>query len=192
MRVIIRGNRHHQEINIMRKFIVALSAIAFSTSFSALAAEVKTLQVEESVTIAAPATTVWNKISNFDDLGAWHPAVKSTKITAGENNKKGAMRLLTLQDGGTINEKLLGYNAKKMTFKYAITEGVLPVSSYVSSVTVKAEKDNTTVVVWKGSFKRKDLSGTPAAGQDDEAAVKTITGVYRGGLDNLKKILETK
>lgn len=176
----------------MKKFIAILSAIAFSTGLSAQAGEAKTLQVEESVKIAAPAAAVWDKISNFNDLGAWHPAVKTTSITAGENNKKGAIRLLTLQDGGTINEKLLGYNAKKMTFKYAITEGVLPVSSYVSSVTVKADKDNATVVVWKGSFKRKDLAATPAAGQDDEAAVKTITSVYRGGLDNLKKILETK
>jgi mxaD protein len=172
----------------MNKLSLAALAIAITLPISAIAAD--TLKVEESVQINAPANKVWEKISNFNDLGAWHPAVKSTEITSGENNKVGAMRLLTLQDGGTIKEKLLGYNSKKMTFKYTIIESVLPVSSYVSSVTVTPEKDNTSKVVWKGSFKRKDLSDKPAAGQDDETATKTITSVYRGGLDNLKKISE--
>jgi len=174
----------------MHKLSLAALAIAIALPVSAIAAGADTLKVEESVQIKAPADKVWAKVSNFNDLGAWHPAIKSTEITSGENNKVGATRLLTLQDGGTVKEKLLGYNSKKMTFKYSIIESVLPVSSYVSSVTVMAEKDNTTKVVWKGSFKRKDLSDKPAAGQDDATATKTITSVYRGGLDNLKKISE--
>lgn len=174
----------------MHKLSLAALAIAIALPVAAFAAGANTLKVEESVDIKAPADKVWAKVSNFNDLGAWHPAIKSTEITSGENNKVGATRLLTLQDGGTVKEKLLGYDSKKMTFKYGIIESVLPVSSYVSSVTVIAEKDNTTKVVWKGSFKRKDLSDKPAAGQDDAAATKTIDGVYRAGLDNLKKISE--
>ncbi len=174
----------------MNKLSLVTLAIAIALPISAIAAGADTLKVEESVQINAPADKVWTKVSNFNDLGAWHPAIKSTEITSGKNNKVGATRLLTLQDGGTVKEKLLSYNSKKMTFKYAIIESVLPVSSYVSSVTVMAEKDNTTKVVWKGSFKRKDLSDKPADGQDDAAATKTITSVYRGGLDNLKKISE--
>jgi mxaD protein len=174
----------------MKNTLLALSVLALSVP--AFADDAKVLHVEESVTIAAPASAVWSKVNNFGDLGAWHPAVKSTEITSGTNGKKGAVRLLTLQDGGTIKEKLLSYNDKKMTFKYAILEGVLPVSSYTSSVTVKADSATSSTVSWKGAFKRKDTSATPAAGQDDEAATKTMTSVYRGGLDNLKKISETK
>lgn len=107
------------------------------------------------------------KVSNFNDLGAWHPAVKTTELISGKNNKVGAERLLTLQDGGTIKEKLLGYNAKGKTFKYAIVEGVLPVSHYVSTVTVKPEGKDKSVVVWNGNFKRKDTAATPAESQDD-------------------------
>jgi mxaD protein len=66
----------------------------------------------------------------------------------------------------------------------------LPVSSYVSSVTVRGGKGGVTTVIWKGHFKRKDTSGNPAAGQDDANAVKTITSVYKAGLENLKKISE--
>jgi mxaD protein len=176
----------------MKILLSAFIALATIVPLSASAAGAKTLKVEESVEINAPAKTVWEKISNFGDLGAWHPAVKSTEITSGKNNAKGAIRLLTLQDGGKIQEKLLSYNAKHMSYQYAIVEGVLPVSDYVSTVTVTSGKDNTSKVTWKGNFKRKDLANKPATGQDDETAVKTITSVYRGGLDNLKKIEETK
>jgi mxaD protein len=171
----------------MYKYILAAFAIALP--ISAFSAGAQQLKVEESVQINAPADKVWEKVSNFNDLGAWHPAVKSTEMVSGKNNKVGAMRLLTLQDGGTIKEKLLAYNSKKMTFKYSIIEGVLPVSGYVSSVTVMPAKDGSKVV-WKGTFKRKDLSDKPADGQDDATATKTITTVYRAGLDNLKKISE--
>ncbi len=167
-----------------------LAGLFISASFSVFADEAKSLSVHEEVAINAPAAKVWAKVSNFNDLGAWHPAVKSTQIVAGHNNKVGAERLLTLQDNGTIKEKLLGYSAKGKTFKYSIVEGVLPVSDYVSTVTVKADGKDKTLVVWDGSFKRKDTGASPAAGQDDATAVKTITGVYRGGLDNLKKISE--
>lgn len=172
------------------KYNLLLASLLVSTAFNASADEAKSLSAHEEVTINAPAAKVWTTVSNFNDLGAWHPAIKKTEIVSGENNKVGAERLLTLQDGGTIKEKLLAYNAKNHSFKYSIIEGVLPVSSYVSTVSVKAQGKDKTLVVWTGTFKRKDTAATPAAGQDDEAAVKTMTSVYRGGLDNLKKISE--
>jgi len=172
------------------KFSLLLASMLIITTHNAFADEAKNLKVHEEVSIDASPAKVWEKISNFNDLGAWHPAVKTTEIVTGMNNKVGAERLLTLQDGGTIKEKLLKYNAKAKTFKYSIIEGVLPVSSYVSSVTVKQVGKDKSLVIWNGTFKRKDVSASPAEGQDDATAVKVITSVYRGGLDNLKKISE--
>ena len=100
------------------------------------------------------------------------------------------MRVLTLQDGGKITEKLRAYSDKKMAYEYGIVEGVLPVSHYVSTIAVKSVGKDKSVVTWKGHFKRKDTAATPAAGQDDGTAVKTITSVYKGGLENLKKLVE--
>lgn len=172
------------------KYSLLLTSLIFGLSINAFAAEAKVLKVKEEVVINAPAAKVWDKVNNFGDLGAWHPAVKKTEIVSGTNNKKGAERLLTLQDGGTIKEKLHSYNAKKMNYEYSIVEGVLPVSHYISTVSVKSQGKSKTLVVWKGTFKRKDTGANPAAGQGDDDAVKAITGVYRGGLDNLKKISE--
>jgi mxaD protein len=172
------------------KYNLLLASLLVSTAFNAFADEAKSLSAHEEVTINAPVAKVWTTVSNFNDLGAWHPAIKKTEIVSGTNNKVGAERLLTLQDGGTIKEKLLAYSAKTHSFKYSIIEGVLPVSSYLSTVSIKAQGKDKTLVVWTGTFKRKDTAVTPAAGQDDETAVKTMTSVYRGGLDNLKKISE--
>ena len=180
----------------MKKTIATFFAVALAFPIAVVAEDAKTLNVVDKVEINAPADLVWSKVKNFGDLGAWHPAVAKTEIIGGKNNVKGAVRLLTLQDGGTIKEKLVFYNEKGMTYEYHILEGVLPVSSYVSWITVKGgktakgKKTGVTTVVWKSSFKRKDTSANPAAGQDDAAAVKTITNVYKAGLDNLKKISE--
>lgn len=176
----------------MKKLIIALLATAFIIPLSASAEKAATLNVEEKIEINAPASAVWSKVHSFADMGAWHPAVKKTEIIEGKNNRSGAVRVLTLQDGGTIKEKLVAYKFKQKTFDYEIIEGVLPVSHYASTVTVSEVKGGKSLVTWKGNFQRKDTSEQPAAGLGDEDAVKAITGVYKGGLENLKKISETK
>jgi len=176
----------------MNKLVIALLASAFVIPFSAFAKEATTLNVEEKMEVNAPASAVWFNLHSFGDMGAWHPAVKKTEIVDGYNNKAGAVRLLTLQDGGTIKEKLLDYKFKEKSFKYEIIEGVLPVSNYVSTLKVSEAKDGKSLVTWTGNFKRKDLSDKPATGQGDEDAVKAIIGVYKGGLENLKKVSEGK
>lgn len=148
------------------------------------------LAVVEKVTINAPAAKVWEKVANFGDLGAFHPAVAKTEILSGTNNTKGAARLLTLGDGGTVNETLTNYDAASMSYSYIITESVLPVSHYSATIDVNPVSANVTEVVWNANFARKDPSATPAKGQDDAAGTDTIHAVFKGGLDNLKKITE--
>ncbi|HSI46439.1 MAG TPA: SRPBCC family protein [Methylophilus sp.] len=165
---------------------VLLAGFIPATSFAAA----ETLKLEESVEINAKAETVWANVSNFGDLGLWHPAIKSTQIVSGTPNLPGVIRLLTLQDNSQVKEELLTFSPAQKTFSYKILEGVLPVSNYRSTVTVKALSDSKTKVTWNGDFKRKDLSDKPVANQTDDDAIKTMTVVYRSGLDNLKKISE--
>jgi len=171
-----------------------LSGLALSSLFlvSACASNgqsnhASTLSVEERVMIAASAHKVWSKVNSFGDLGAWHPAVASIKITSGSNNQQGAVRLLTLQDGGTITETLTTYSTPAMTYSYVIKEGVLPVSQYASTIQVIPQAATSSEVVWKGNFKRKDQSANQKEGQDDARATSTIKAVYGASLENLKK-----
>ena len=77
-------------------------------------------------------------------MNSWHPAVAKDEIVEGENNTAGAVRLLTLKDGGTIKEKLLSFDDAGRTFRYSIVEGVLPVSDYTSTFTVAPAGKNKT------------------------------------------------
>lgn len=169
------------------KYSLLPALLLGTTAFNASAEDAKNLSAHEEVTIYTSAATVWTKVSNFNELNTQHPAVKTIEIVSGKNNIVGALRLLTLQDGGTIKEKLLSYNAQGKTFKYSIVEGALPVPSYVSSLTFKAAGKDKALVVWEGSLKLKDLAATPAEGSNDATAVKVMTSLYRSGLDNLKK-----
>jgi len=125
-------------------------------------------------------------------LNTWHPALASDEIVSGSNNTVGAVRLLTLKGGGTIKEKLLAFDETSHRFRYAILESVLPVSHYSSTFVVTSLAPDKTLITWSGRFKRKDVGDSPAATDNDKAAVDAITGVYTSGLDNLKKIVEAK
>jgi mxaD protein len=150
------------------------------------------LSVNKSVTINASVDKVWDTAKNFDSLNAWHPAVAKDEIIEGKNNTVGAVRKLTLQDGGTIKEKLLSFDAANHTFKYAILEGVVPVSGYTSTFTVKAAGKDSSTATWSGNFKRKNVGDKPGPHEDDKTATDTVSSIYQSGLDNLKKVLETK
>ncbi len=125
-------------------------------------------------------------------MNSWHPAVAKDEIVEGKNNTVGAVRLLTLKGGGTIKEKLLRLDPAGRSFKYAIIEGFLPVSDYTSTFVVKSAGKDKSSVTWTGHFKRKNVGDNPADNENDKTAVDTIGGVYQGGLDNLKKIVEAK
>jgi mxaD protein len=170
-----------------------IKAIAITATLSAASyawAAASWLHVSQSVSVNAPAAKVWKAIKDFNGLNTWHPAVAKDDIVEGTNNSVGAVRLLTLKGGGTIKEKLLAFNGPAHKFRYAILEGVLPVSDYTSSVTVVADGKGKSTVTWTGRFHRKNTGDSPADNENDKTAVDTITGVYRGGLDNLKKSME--
>lgn len=173
----------------MSKFFSALlvSVIAFTNSASAAIDE--TIRHKDSIEINAPADKVWAKIGSFGDM-SWHPAIAKTEITSGKADEVGATRVLTTQDGGNINEVLTSYDPAGMTVKYEITESVLPVREYGATLKVEATADGKTIVTWRAMFKRKDPANPGAAGQDDAAAKAAISGIFRSGLENIKKISE--
>jgi len=152
------------------------------------------LQVNESVEINAPPAKVWGLVKDWNGLHKWHPAFSNTEIKSGENNKRGAVRTLTMADGGAkFDEELDGFSDKHRKYSYRIiSDSPLPVVDYSSTILVKSGKaKGTSVLVWKGKFKRK-VADNPPAGQDDAGVKKAIIGAYQAGLQNVKKLAETK
>lgn len=128
-------------------------------------------------TAGAPAA-VWAAIGDFCGIAAWHPAVAKCEISA----KDGATyRTLTLKDGAKLLEKQTAFDAKAMTYSYTIEDGPLPVANYKSTLKVVAKdaaaKGGGSTIDWSGTF---DAKGAP-----DADAIKTITGIYAGGIDAL-------
>jgi hypothetical protein len=145
---------------------------------SAAGAAAGTLSVSEEVELAASPARTWVMIKDFQRWQTWHPAFATTEITKGGGNVKGTVRALTTKDGAKFNEELLMHDAASRSYQYRIIDSPLPISGYVSTIEVK-ESQSGSRVVWSSNF-------TVNPGASDEAMKKTIAGVYRAGLDNLK------
>ncbi len=146
-------------------------------------------KTEQTIEINAAPDKVWAVIGNFQDM-SWHPAIEKTEGSGG--NDKGAKRKLTLQGGGVIEEELNTFDASKMMYSYRITNvdvKVLPISNYSSKITVK-DAGGKSQVVWDGAFYRGFPNNDPPPELSDEAAKKAVDGVYKAGLEALKKKIE--
>jgi uncharacterized protein YndB with AHSA1/START domain len=173
----------------MKRAFAMAALVAIVAPCLAFAAP-KQLKVVETVTIKAPADKVWAAVKDFDSLNKWHPAVAKDEILKGTNNMPGAVRALSIKDGPVIKEKLMAFSDATHSFTYKMTDTPFPIKDYVSTLHVKANKDGTTLVRWSGTFKRKNPAENPPDAENDAAGVKLVTGIYQGGLANLKTMLE--
>lgn len=145
-------------------------------------------KVIETVTLQAPADVVWQRLKAFNDMG-WHPAVESTSATDG--NQPGSVRTLKLKGGGTVIESLESYSEADRKFSYRMKDpGPIPVNNYSSTISVTPASATTSTVEWRGAFYRAFLNNDPPPEQNDEAALKAVTGIYKSGLEALKKGVE--
>lgn len=174
----------------MKKTIVLLSALMMLCAGLAQAHGPSRQKVVVKQEIAASPDAVWDAVKNFHDM-SWHPAVVKTEGEGG--NEPGATRVLTLGNGGQIHEKLEKYDDAKHSFFYRIESvdvKVLPVTNYSSWFSIAPTDNGGSLVTWKGAFYRGYPNNDPPPELSDQAAVDAVTGVYQGGLANLKKRLE--
>lgn len=186
----------------MKKITLIASVFLFFFAAIASAHGPVRQKAEEQITINAPADKVWTIIKNFDDM-SWLPAVSNTSAEGG--NKKGATRVLTLKEGGTIKEELKKYDETKMSYAYKITEmstaktithagveekvPVLPVDNYSATIEVEAKGD-TSVVNWTAGYYRAYTNNNPPAEMNEAAANAAVGSVLKTGLLNLKTLAE--
>lgn len=173
-------------------FFISLLCVSFMLADFVSAHGPTRQKVTEKIIIDAQPEDVWNVIKNFHDM-SWHPAVQETTGEGG--NEPGATRTLTLGPDAEIHEVLEKYIEADKKFFYRISKvdaKVLPVTNYSSWLMVREAEAGGTEVEWKGAFYRAFPNNDPPPELSDEAAVNAITGVYKGGLENLKKLCESK
>jgi carbon monoxide dehydrogenase subunit G len=186
----------------MKKVTLIASVLLFLFTAIANAHGPVRQKAEEQIAINAPAEKVWALIKNYGDM-SWLPAVASTKAEGG--NAKGATRVLTLKEGGTITEELKKYDETKMSYAYKITEmstaktithagveenvPVLPVDNYSASIDVEAKGD-TSVVNWTAGYYRAYTNNNPPAEMNEATANAAVGTILKAGLANLKTLAE--
>lgn len=174
----------------MKTPVVALTLAAALAAGTAAAGPPQTLRVVETVEVKAPLEKVWSTVKDFDSLNKWHPGISGDELVSGANAKAGAVRKVTVKDGPSFTEQLLGFDEAHHSYHYKIVESPLPIAHYSSTISVRRGPAGMTKVTWSGRFKRKNTSDNPPEAESDAGAIKLVKGVYRGGLDNLKKMLE--
>ena len=175
----------------MKTPLAALTLAVALAAGAAWADPPKTLRVVETVDIKAPLETVWATVKDFDAINKWHPALSGDELVSGSNGKVGTVRKLTIANGGgVVTERLLAYDDAHHSFRYSILESPLPVAHYSATISVRPGAAGVTKVVWSGHFTRKNAADNPPEAESDAGAIKVVKGIYRGGLDNLKKMLE--
>lgn len=176
------------------KHLTLTAVLAGAVALGTLAAEAHgptRQKTTQTIEINAPPAKVWAVIANFQDM-SWHPAVE--KVEGKGGNDVNATRTITLKGGAVIPEETLEkYDAAGMNYSYRITKEdvkVLPVTNYTSRISV-TDKGGKTEVEWRGAFYRGFPNNDPPAELNDEAAVNAISGVYKAGLEALKKKVES-
>ena len=137
------------------------------------------VQVKREVALPLSPAETWKLVEDFCPQRQWSTDVLKCDIVSGANNRIGTVRQLSLRNGSTAREKLVAHNAKTHAFSYTIVQSELPVTGYLSTLTVKPGPNGGSLVEWQSSFDAKP--GTDAA-----AAKKIIEGIYDTGLGSLQ------
>jgi len=175
----MRTNFLQRSVTAISKLVCVFFAVSLSAISTTAIAAGGSVSVEHVQIVKSSAAAVWEKVGNFGGIHAWHPAITATDMK-GDGKTEGDTRTLTLGDGATIAETLLGYDAKSMVMSYEINESPLPIKDYESKISVEELTDGTTKVKWVSTLNSKGVPDAEAAG--------IIKGIYEGGLKSLSEM----
>ncbi len=142
---------------------------------SLLAGSAMAAEISKQLDVAVAPDKAWAAVGEFCGIGDWHPAVATCELSSQGKDK---IRTLSLKGGGTIVEKLVKWEPRKHSYTYAIISSPLPVSDYVSTISVSPHGDSGSRLVWKGKF-------SPVG--DEAKAKEVIAGIYTDGLAGIAK-----
>jgi hypothetical protein len=107
-----------------------------------------------SSVISAQIAKVWAIVRNFDSLCAWHPAIRECRIERQQAaDQVGCIRMLQLQDGGVVRERLLELSDPDHRYSYSILEAPFAVTDYTATLQLLEITDGTkTLGIWTAEF----------------------------------------
>lgn len=156
-------------IMTMPKARLALLGLALFLGAGAAPASAAT--ITRSIDVKASASAVWSLIGPFCAIKDWLSPVGACI----EDGKAPPTRILVTKDGtAAFVETQTGRDDAGRNYSYTFLSSPLPVSNYVSTIKVTANRDGSSTVTWSGSY-------TPDQGKE-KAASEALGGVYEAGL----------
>jgi hypothetical protein len=126
-------------------------------------------KVSKSKAFDIPANEMWERVGDFHRLQSWTPGIEH------EERIDGNRRRITFGAANHMVERLIKEGNRQYT--YAIDEGPLPVTNYVSTLRVREAGPKACFVEWELEF---DPVGIPEA-----QAVAIVEAIYDAGLNGL-------
>lgn len=112
-------------------------------------------RVKLQVSLASPAADVWKTVGPFGNFAKWHPMIQKSEVSG-----DGKIRTLTMPDGSTSQERLIGHDDNAMQYRYTMHgESSLPVTDFTGTVTAMALGERT-LFTWEATF--DVVPGAPA------------------------------
>jgi mxaD protein len=135
-----------------------------------------------TINIDGSASDIWDIVSDFGGLDTWHPMFSDDVIKSGTNNKIGAVRTLTVQDGPSFDEQLMVWDAYGRTYTYRVIDpNPLPIKNYTSTMTVMQLEPGVTNVTWTSTYENNS-----GGEMSDDEVIAFLNGAYQAGLEALK------
>jgi hypothetical protein len=135
--------------------------------------------------VAAPVDKVWAQVRAYNDLPSFLPAIGHSELVEGVDGQVGAVRRLTLADGGDpFDERLLLLDDPGRTLTYTFT-GANPfgVRRYLTTLRVSPVTDTgESFVEWWAEYDAD-------AAQEEELTRTFANDVFAAGIAGLQKKL---
>lgn len=128
-------------------------------------------QISHTVDIDAPADVTWGVVGDAGAIATWLPSLVESRL-------EGTTRYGTMPDGNEAIEEIVRHSDAERTYSYVISDAPLALDGYESTLKVEA-LGSASRVVWSAHF------------EADDALKAAVDDMYVGGLQNLKRHIET-
>ena len=136
--------------------------------------------------VPASVDAVWSLIRGFNSLSEWHPAITASELTSGADAEVGAVRRLTLGDGGIVVERLLVLDDPDHSITYEFLENPFGARRYVATLRIApVTATGETFVEWWAEFDAD-------AADEERLAEFFADSVYATGIGALRKNFVTE
>ncbi len=127
-----------------------------------------------------PVDELWSLIGDFGDMGKWSGRPPEACIQEGDG--VGAIRTLTLEDGGKILDRLEAQEPYR--YSYSIISSPLPFKSYRATMAVEPIDSRSSRFTWTGEFEPK--------GMTDDEGIAFTTRMYKMGIGLMQRTLSAR